>query len=305
MVKKTQLAVLAVLFTWPFSQQAQMLDLRVPPPGSIRVPSDGVIVPMLDIGGRPGVELKINGKGPFVFVLDTGAAMTVVSEDLCRELHLSAPKKVEVHMVGGGEGELPPPVAIHEISFGDAVLKDMIAAMMPMPPLGPSEQAPRGVLSAASIPGYLLTYDYPSKRIIIKKGSLVEADSKSIFQYGADRLLPTVPVRVAGHDTEVDVDTGSPDGLTLPSRFLAELPLATQPSEVGKVRTPRGGEFTVSIARVAGTIEIGKYKLDTDEVHFSDIHPGPLPPSGNIGYEVLRHFVVTLDSKNRRIQLRQ
>jgi hypothetical protein len=87
-------------------------------------------------------------------------------------------------------------------------------------------------------------------------------------------------------------------------KFLAQLPLTSQPKEAGKVRTG-GGEFPVSIARVNGTIELGKYKLDLDEMRFSNARPGPGPATGNVGYDLLRHFVVTLDSKNRRIQLSQ
>jgi hypothetical protein len=71
-----------------------------------------------------------------------------------------------------------------------------------------------------------------------------------------------------------------------------------------KVRTG-GGEFPVSIARLNGTIELGKYKLDLGDMRFSDARPGPPPTAGDIGYQVLRHFVVTLDSKNRRIRLDQ
>jgi aspartyl protease len=260
---------------------------------------------MLDLGGRPVVELRINGKGPFPFLLDTGAGVTVVSEDLSRELSLSAPADMQMRAVAGSDGAPPPMVAIHEIRLGDAVIEGIVAMMMPSGALRVGGNAPRGVLAASAFWGYLLTYDYPGKRILIKKGSLAEADSKSIFQYNKDQLLPMIPVRIAGHDTQVDLDTGSPHGLTLPTRFLAELPLATQPKTVGKAHTPNGTEFTVSVARVDGTIELGRYKLETDEVHFSDIRPGPFPPNGNIGYQVLRHFVVTLDCKNRRIQLAQ
>ena len=162
----------------------------------------------------------------------------------------------------------------------------------------------RGILSASSFPGYLLTYDYPGKRISIKKGALENADSQSSFQYTEDQVLPTVPVRIAGHDTQVHLDTGSGFGLTLPAKFLTELPLTSQPKEAGRVRTG-GGEFPVSIARVDGTIELGKYKLDLHEVRFSDARPGPEPAAGTIGYDVLRHFVVTLDSKNRRVRIDQ
>jgi hypothetical protein len=51
--------------------------------------------------------------------------------------------------------------------------------------------------------------------------------------------------------------------------------------------------FEFRPARVNGTIELGKYKLDLDEVRFSDARPGPGPATGNIGYDVLRYFVVT------------
>ena len=193
---------------------------------------------------------------------------------------------------------------IHDVRVGNAVLKDVIAAAMPLGGLLKGENATRGVLSAACFPGYLLTYDYPAKRISIRKGALARADSKSIFQYTEDQVLPTVPVRIAGHDTQVHLDTGSGSGLTLPVKFLAELPLASQPKQAGAARTA-AGEFPVSTARVNGTIELGKYHLALDEVRFSDARPGPGPAVGNIGYRVLKDFVVTLDSKNQRIRLDQ
>jgi hypothetical protein len=269
-------------------------------PGHIEVPGDGVTLPMQDMGGRPVVELKINGKGPYRFILDTGAATTVISEELNRELSLTPPAGVHVATIGGGAA--PTLVAIHDVRMGDVVLEDMIAAVIPLSGLLQGENAPRGVLSAASFPGYLVTFDYPGKKIVVKKGALDSGDSKTIFQYTEEQMLPTVPVRIAGHDTQVHLDTGSPHGLTVPVKFLTELPLASQPKEAAKVRT-HGGEFSVSIARVDGTVELGRYKLDSDEVRFSDVRPGRGPAAGNIGYDVLRQFVVTLDSKNRRIRL--
>jgi hypothetical protein len=195
-------------------------------------------------------------------------------------------------------------VVINDLRIGDATLEGLIAAAMPLGGLLKGEDAPRGILSAASFPGCLLIYDYLGKRILIKRGALEAADSRSIFQYSEDQVLPTVPLRIAGHDTQVHLDTGSPFGLVLPVKFLTELPLASQPRDVGRVRTG-GGEFPVSTARVDGAIELGKYKLDLGEVRFSDARPGPGPSIGNLGYEALRHFVVTLDSKNRRIKIDQ
>jgi hypothetical protein len=258
---------------------------------------------MQDLNGWPVIELRINGKGPYRFLLDTGATITMVSEELNRELALSMPAD---SLAAPADGPAPPPtVTMHEVGIGDAMLEDLIAVVAPAGMLLKGKDAPRGVLAAASFPGYLLTYDYPGKRISIKKGSLQEADSRSIFQYSDDQALPTVPLRICGRETEVHLDTGSPFGLTLPVRFLKELTLTTQPKESGEVRTGGGGEFPVLVARVDGEIEIGKYRLESGEVRFSDARPGPGPATGNIGYEVLRHFMVTVDSKNLRIQLSQ
>ena len=302
MTMKLVIAIVLVASPLPAAAQAQMrLGPHLPVPTGIVVPEDGVTVPMQDMGGRPVVELKINEKGPYRFILDTGAMTTVVSDELNRELSLTPPAGVQV---ASGAGRAPAIVLIHDLHIGDAVVKDMIAAVMPLGGLLKGENAPRGILSAACFPGYLLTYDYPGRRIVIRKGELASADSKSIFQYTQEQVLPTVPVRIAGHDTQVHLDTGSAFGLTLPVKFLTELPLAAPPEEAGTVRTG-AGEFPVSIARVKGAMELGKYTLGLDEVCFSDARPGPGPAIGNIGYGILRDFVVTLDSKNQRIRLDQ
>jgi hypothetical protein len=258
---------------------------------------------MQDTAGRPTVELTINGRGPYRFILDTGATLTVLNDRLVRELSLSAPAPGQTGAVA--DRARPPTIEIHEIRVGDAVLSDVIAAVAPTGMFPEGGDAPQGVLSAASFPGYLLTYDYARKRVSIRKGSLPPADSMSVFQYREDQVLPTVPVRVGGHEADVHLDTGSPAGLTLPLKFLTELPLVAQPKESGTIRTAGGGEFPIWVAQVGGVIEIGRYALDAGEVSFSDARPGPGAPTGNIGYQVLRRFVVTVDSRNRRVKLDQ
>ena len=53
---------------------------------AIEVPSHGASMPMLDIGGRPMVEVRINGRGPYPFIFDTGATTSVIDSGLCAEL---------------------------------------------------------------------------------------------------------------------------------------------------------------------------------------------------------------------------
>jgi hypothetical protein len=282
--------MLGAILLWAFAVQ------QGPPPAEkIDVPDGGVEVPMLDFGGRPVVEVTIHGKGPYRFILDTGASFTVIDDTIKEELGLSGEAGGAMHG-GGGFTKLD------ELSVGRATLKGAMVSVEPLSRMFRMGDAPRGVLSAASFPGYLLTLDYPAKRVRIRKGELAAADSRRIFEYTAEQILPNVPVRVNGTEFRVHIDSGSPGSLTLASKFKDEIPLASKPVEVGRARTP-GGEFPIWSAQPTGNIELGEFKLELAEVQFSDVNPIPGPPTGNIGYRVLKDFVVTMDSKNRRIRL--
>src|SRR5216684_4175785 len=66
------------------------LPADAPAAQKIELPAGGISVAMGDLGGRPIVEVSINGKGPYRFILDTGASVTVISDDLKDELALPA-----------------------------------------------------------------------------------------------------------------------------------------------------------------------------------------------------------------------
>ena len=52
----------------------QFVHMQLPPPEKVEVPVAGVTVPLMgDVGGRPLVDVTINGNGPYPFILDTGA----------------------------------------------------------------------------------------------------------------------------------------------------------------------------------------------------------------------------------------
>ncbi len=273
-----------------------------PPAEKINVPEQGAALPMGDVGGRPLVDVRINGKGPYRFILDLGANSTVVADDLATEMSLPpVPGQPATGPDGTSRGAM---VRIEELGVGDVSLQGVVAMAGPLLRMFRMENAPRGVLSASSFPGYLLTLDYPGKRVLIRKGELPAPDSRTSFGYTAEQILPSAIVRVGGTEVRVHVDSGSPGGLTLPTKYMQELKLAAEPKQVGIARTPHG-EYPVWSARVDAAIELGKYKLDLPELGFSDVNPIPGQVVGNIGFRVLRQFQVTLDAKNRRIRFEQ
>jgi len=271
-----------------------------PAPQSVAVPEEGTTLPMGSAGGRPTLEVMIDGKGPFTFIVDTGAHISVVDTKLQEELALPTSPGVRAAAPGGRPA--PTIVVIDEMKIGDTVLGSMVGAVMPLSSLMGDPGAPRGVLSASSFPGNLVTFDYPAKRITIAKGALAQEDAKTTFGYTMQEPLPTVPIRVAGKEARVHLDTGSGYGLSLPTKYLQELPLVSEAQEVRKAKTLMG-DFPVSSAKLKGTVELGQYTLAVTDVNFSDIGPAPHIATGNIGYEILKDFVVTLDSRNRLIRI--
>lgn len=56
-----------------------------------------------DIAGRMTAPVRINGQGPFDFVVDTGANRTVISADLAARLSLPSAGPADVHGIAGVE----------------------------------------------------------------------------------------------------------------------------------------------------------------------------------------------------------
>jgi hypothetical protein len=283
------IALATVIPTAAALQQPEHLKLLVPE--KIEIPDSGVTVPMLELDGRPMVEVMLNGKGPYPFLLDTGASLVEMNDDLQAELGLptmpNAPSGV---------------TRLAELRVSGTVLRGLAVVSFPHMPGLAGQNPPRGVLGASLFSGCVLTLDYPAKKILIRKGALPLADNHRVFQYDPEDVLPRIPIRIAGHECRPHLDSGSPGGLTLPVNSSSDLPLTGKPVQIGVARTP-GGEFPVFSANLKEPIHIGEYTLQTREITFSDIRPGPEPPLGNIGYEVLREFVVALDAKNHRLQL--
>ena len=270
-----------------------------PTPESIEVPARGASLPLHDVAGRAVVDVKINGKGPYRFVLGTVANMTIIDSELNKELQLPVAEGMQAAASGSSA---PTIVNINELQMGDAVVRGFIGAVMPLNALFTGPNAPRGIISAGLFQSYLVTYDYPKKRVTVAKGRLDKADKLSTFDYSESR--PTLPVKVGNRETRVAMDTSSAYGLTLPSRLQSELPLAG-PAKANGTRRTLSGETAVSSAAVSAPVEIGQFKLALKEVSFVEPPSSGAATTGNIGNEVLRNFVVTVDPWNRRIRLTQ
>ena len=256
----------------------------------LEIPAFGTTVAMDESSGRPIVPVWVDGHGPYAFVVSTTAPVTAVSQDLVNELGLAP----DVDQWSSS------PLVIDELRVGEAIVRGVPAGRTIVASV-PDDEPVRGVLSAASFPGVLLSLDYPNGKLRLLPGELPEPDGRRVFEYAREESAPVVPVDVAGRPFDVRVDSTAPGGLTLPTRDAADLPLADVPIEIGTV-TDSVGDFPLSVATLNGVVSIGGVPLDIHSVVFSDLGPLAGSGTGSIGARILETFVVTLDVRNHRVR---
>ena len=263
-----------------------------------------VTVPMDNWGGRPLVHTRVNGKGPFRLLLDTGTTFAaVLSEDLLEELEV--PRSGPAPTMGTmGEDDV---VELETIVMGDAEFSKIRVGRADfsgfMPP-GPA--TPVGILGLSLFKDCLLTLDYPNRTVVFESGELppagddtIEYSSEEDHDYGI-----TIALSVAGKRTKVHLDTGSPGFLTLLTKMQEKLPLVDKPRVIGMARTPQGNA-EIRMATLDGTVTLGPHEFVRPRIKFADLGPMVEHDCGNIGYRLLKDFAVTLDQKNGRVRLRR
>lgn len=277
-------------------QQQQVRRVGVPQPGRVTLDAAIATVPLDTTAPRPEVQLTINGKGPYRFIFDTGASGTVITESLAEELELPIMGRAAMGSPGGGE---PVPATIRRLdraSAGGVTVEGLVAVAADMSHVW-KEDAPRGVLSATAFPGMLVTVDYAAGVLRVTEGTLPAADGQTIFEWPETERLPSVTVRVGEHELLAHVDTGAPGGLKLPESWATRLAFDAEPVAIDPARMVTA-EIPQRRATLRETPRIGGHPLASREVI---LQTGP--ETANLGLDVLRGYVVTVDLANRRVKL--
>jgi Aspartyl protease len=289
------LALVLLLASTPIVQH--VIHRGPPPPERIELRVPKTVVPMALFGGRPVVSVRVNGKGPFKFILDTGAEGTVVGEELAHELGLPDKGRTRAGRPGAVASAPATVTRIETLELGKAQVSGLFAVSLNLSNVWTGSDTPRGVLSAAAFPGLLITLDYPARQIELWRGELPAADGQSIFEWDAGERLPSVPLTLNDVKLKATLDSGSAFGISLPRKYVNSLRLESKPVEARKEKTV-DGQSAVFVAKLDGLAKIGQFTIENPQVRFTEGQP-----SANIGSEVLQQFSVTLDSKNRRVRL--
>ena len=158
--------LLAALFSSPF-QAAAAAPASSPSTSSDHSPSRAeseeaslfALPTTHDHIGRVVVAAMVNGKGPFRFIVDTGATNSTVSPRLVRELGLQ-PTAVPSILLNGITGTAQVfAVTLDRLQAGDMTFDQLVAPVVSAPVMAGAD----GILGAAGLTGRALSVDFERK----------------------------------------------------------------------------------------------------------------------------------------------
>lgn len=262
---KTTLRVICVLVLLP------AISLATVPPESAAVPNpDDMLFAApthLDRVGRIVVPVLIDGKGPFRFLVDTGADGSLVSAALVSELGL-VPRQLADERVEGTTGtEQLPCVTIDSLNIGSIVKHDVR-----MPVSGsPVMRGLDGILGMAGFGAVRVVVDFHNNKVAVDRSSRTLPTSfLDIHAQRSPGGLLIIPARVGDIPVAAVIDTGATETLgnaALRKALLREAAADSAAAQIYGVtrQVSRGG------VAASPTISLGPAEILGLRVVYSDI----------------------------------
>jgi predicted aspartyl protease len=223
--------------------------------------------------GRVVVPVKVNGRGPFRFIVDTGANHSTISPDLVRVLGLKTNATSVMTLDGITGAAQVNYVSVDQIQTGDLTIEDTTLPVVWAPVMAGAD----GILGAAGMSQKSLLIDFKRNQVSI--ASHVEANArKQAIRLHALRVangLLVVEALVGGVRTQAVVDTGAERTLgNIALRDALKQHSRSGRGFVAKLTTVYGATTEVEPGEIqsAPTISMGSLRMTDVAVVYGNFH---------------------------------
>ena len=265
------------------------------------------------------ISARLNGRGPFNFLLDTGVSMSILtSTTLADSLGLCHGEQLRIVGAGGGDTgllayqtdsvrtSLPGVVAPHMswVVLADNLLDLSGFVGMPI----------HGIIGSELFRSFVVTLLVEDGRIRLARPATYRAPR--------GRRWATLPLSLERNKAYLTALVQLNDTLTQPLKLVLDtgashalsLELDSDPRLVGpaqRLPTDLGRGLTGIVRGYLGRVpklQLGHYELRsvlTSYPEAADVHRRTdVPRNGNVGYEVLKRFTTIIDYPHQRLRLR-
>jgi hypothetical protein len=253
-------------------------------------------------------QAKVNGKGPYTFIFDTGGN-NIVTPPLAKELGL----KTEGSLPGTGVGEGVMEggfTHIDQLDVGGASLTNQLFVVFPLDTLANIEGVPLpGMVGYEVFRRFVTRVDYGAHTLtLIDPKHFDPKDAGTPVKFTFNGHVPEVTGTFEGLPAKFDIDTGARSELTLNKPFAEKNGLrASHPKGVDAVDGwGVGGPSTGYVSR-GKAMTLGSVAVDNIVVKMANQTKGAFSGSdysGNVGGGILKRFVVTFDYGNQTMYLK-
>ncbi|MFM9978447.1 MAG: aspartyl protease family protein [Sphingomonadaceae bacterium] len=257
-----------------------------------------------DSAMRMTVPVKIDGRGPYDFVIDTGADRTVVSREIATALQLGPGDPVTMHSMTGVSGI--GTVRVDRLDLAGHVTRDIHA-----PALEEANLGAHGLLGLDTLKGRRIVMDFAKRRLsVLAAGEKERDDPDTIVVTARSRYgqLVLVDADVDGTPITVIIDSGAQS--TIGNSALRRL-LAKRNRKLEFFKTVlidvTGGQLPAEYAAV-GRMRIAGLIMANPVIAFADAHPFARyglanKPAMLLGMDSLRGFKrVSVDFAQRKVR---
>jgi Aspartyl protease len=279
---------------------------------AVAAQTTATVAPMQMRGWMPVVEVKLNGQGPFAFMIDTGAGMQAdIDTSVAERLRLQ-PSGRAINGDPSGENDREvATVTIDSITIGGAVAKGTrarrtsdgavefrnVTAIVRPHKITKDYPEVDGILGFALFSNYLLTLDYPAMEVRLARGALPPANGADILNFEIENRVPIVELAIGKIKVPAHIDSGNfVAGFILPEEIVEQLPLLSRPAPVGSARSVNN-RIELKQVQLRSSIRLGGFDYSQPTITF------PALSDTNVGYKILREFTLTFDQKNGRLKL--
>ena len=255
---------------------------------------------------RMTVPVNIDGKGPYHFIVDTGAERTVISRELARALDLGPGRKTVMHSMT--EVREVPTVVIPTLEISTKTVRDIQA-----PALAEANLGAVGMLGVDSLQSQRILFDFGKKTMTITPSRRQEQrwSDDAIVVTARRRFghLVLVDASIEGEKVWVIIDTGAQVSVgneALRAKLQAKHKLGrVVPVQLISVT---GGVMTAQATAIK-KLRIGGVDITDMPIAFADVHPFKKleltrRPALLLGMDALQLFErVSVDFANRKVLL--
>jgi hypothetical protein len=306
----------AMLGVAPAAAQAPVIGKPKPaPPGPSTMPplAPAQIDNQLAIGGdtvtaknvetRMTVEVQVNGRGPYHFVVDSGADTSAVGLRVAQQLQL--PLGTPVILNGMTDRNIVDRVKVNTLAFGPSTIGDL-----EVPALREEDLGGDGMIGIDALVKQRLMMDFDDKIVKVE-------DARKPLEHFADEIVITAKlahgqliltdVRMGDLNLEAVIDTGS------------EISIGNLALRDALLRSHRNKAWTVAATGVTGKtidlelgqihdIRLGAISIHDFPIAFADLPPFKVfgladRPALLIGTDILQSFRrVSLDFQSRKVR---